>query len=428
MSLLPLLHRSCISGLCATLGLSWSLLAATASAQTTAAQAAPQQTTAPKSETPKSKATDSPVAEGRKASTGNNPGRAGNQPAGPVRKSATPPAPPAPQESSPSQFGRVPPEVAESAAELVEGSYDTFRRGLMPLRDHLDQLDIAWQAERKAAANGAELHAVDLRQIERLERALETLEKFNQPASENWVTELFLIRAIHAQTRSLVLTGEGRDDEAADEHERAVRMASVHLAQRESEGSGVIIPGIVINGVLQPAVIETANVERSPVDAEEFLSNPMMLSHTWALRTAESGRADPRLLDAYVNGWRNLQASLDEESPEAAEHFAAADDAAQQLFSRQVEFYRRGSTSLYDTVRTLRLRDSLFDQVESHELTVSPDRAAQRRESLESLTELAENARDRRGRIASDIATIQLMSAVDRALVESAAKKPAQKR
>lgn len=423
MSLLPLLHRSCISGLCATLGLAWSLLTATASAQTAPAPAAPQQTDAPKP-----KAADPPAADGRKASAGGNPGKAQNQPAGPVRKTATPPAPPAPREESSSQFGRVPPEVAESAAELVEGSFETFRRGLMPLRDHLDQLDIAWQAERKAAANGAELHAVDLRQIERLERALQTLEKFNQPASENWVTELFLMRAIHAQTRSLVLTGEGRDDEATDEHERAVRMASVHLAQRESEGSGVIIPGIVVNGVLQPAVIETANVPRSPVDPEEFLSNPMMLNHTWALRTAESGRADPRLLDAYVNGWRNLQASLDEESPEAAEHFAAADDAAQQLFSRQVEFYRRGSTSLYDTVRTLRLRDGLFDQVESYELTVSPERAAQRRESLESLTELAQNTRDRRGRIASDIATIQLMSAVDRALVENAAKKPAQKR
>jgi hypothetical protein len=307
-----------------------------------------------------------------------------------------------------------------TATELLEHSQSAFRRGLMPLRDYMEQSALATQIEVQLLnANGARPTSALQQQVDRLRDVRNRLQRFNQPAAEGWAADAALAEWAFANAElDLALT----NGDVVAEKEAATRRqawATEHLRRRRSDAN--------IGAASLPAVsqAESLAVDSSLSDGEWTLRTAeyrLQLERVeartaeWAERGAGIGRAD-RLLQAQAAiDLENLVSVTDDgEAVVNSELLQTADTKLRELFDTQAEFHRHGTAELYDLAQTWLAWRNLHQTAAPTPGLLSEKQLGERARALESLQTLADRTQDRRGRMTADVTFVQLLVQLDAA-------------
>lgn len=303
-------------------------------------------------------------------------------------------------------------QMLATSRSLSEQSFDAFQRGLLPLEDHLEQLDAVLTAELSSVTDEKQIPTAYQNHERHLNRALQALKDFNQPNAIGWKSDVLLAETMVAQTQLWLADASGRKSAREAAAVRSVELATRHLEQRklDFEIGHATVP-MVVNG--QVVLVELAQNNRfTPPDANQFLQDSLVFTRIWSARKAGIGRDDRVALAEYQQAQFNLQSTLldPKRVREAKQEAARAEAAATRLFESQWEFAQKGTSSLFDVASAWRLRRRLHDLLESADQKVQRDSATRRDVDLARLQEQANAMTDRRGRLAADATFVSLLT------------------
>jgi len=318
-------------------------------------------------------------------------------------------------EVSPSNRPEKPPEtryspeqiqrIRQSAASLADSSFDAFRRGLMTLHDHIDQLELAANAEYRLATTPSDQVAVAGLHLQRMHRIERALAAFDQPNAEGSLADLFLARALEAQAEYDLATAAGQTTAAEFAALRARRLAERHLVERRFDSS----LGIASLPVLLHAEMLTPD---GAARSRELLSNLVRQTRRWNELGAGIGRAD-KLLEAEFELTRlDFFTAFDSPSQNVQPSLLAAREISQRLFEQKVSYYRNGTAGLHEIARAWNNMQQIVEYASSLEEGVSPETLQRSRQNLNQIVALARSRQDRGGRIAADITYISLLNQI----------------
>lgn len=300
--------------------------------------------------------------------------------------------------------------VTEQSQSLARQSFDAFRRGLMPLPDHLEQLKLGQRAELLTATTEEEAEAIQQRHIARLDSIVGALREFNQPNAEGWNADLLLAQALAAQARSQLATMQKRDGDAQAARQSALELAESHLERRRADSTiGWATVPMMVNARLVVQQIRQDEPYTS-LPAGEFLDDAITLTRSWQERGAGIGRADRVALAEYQQARFALRHSMDRDTAEIAAVFRRADVAALRLYDQKRTFLRTGTASLYDVALAWSFRNELSDILSIAELAPPESSEVQMLRDLDALREFARSTRDRRGRIEADVSYVEVLA------------------
>lgn len=312
----------------------------------------------------------------------------------------------------------IPPQVWQEtraiSRRLLDQSRDSFERSLMPLADHLDQLSVATRLNLRLAGASQqrnvqrEWHAQLVRQ---LEGVTAQLERFQQPASIGWESDVWLARFSLADAQARLSKFDGQAELAAVAQAKATEFARQHWAKRLDDSSIGHASAMQIwraTNLLNNATGRPANADRI------VLRQALDATDRWNVLGAGIGRNDLREAFQYELARVDLR-----ESKPGTDAFTANAQRAESLLVKlhetTAQFQSQGTASLYDVATTWRERSELHAQLQSAGDDVVPKTWKQRRESdLRSLQRLAVNTTDRRGRNVADTTYVEVLSLAER--------------
>jgi hypothetical protein len=308
-----------------------------------------------------------------------------------------PKATPAPRYSAESQE-----RIRSTSLRLVNGSFDSFQRGLMPLHDHLEQLQLAAEADFRLAGKAGQ-GAVAARHLERMRRVELALREFDAPNAEGWRADLFLSQALVAQAEYELALTEQNAAVADFAAQRARTLAERHLIERRYDSSVGLAS---LPTLLQAEMLTPDGAARG----RELLVEAVRQTRRWNQLGAGIGRSD-KLAEAEFELARfDFFTAFDSESQDIEASFTAASEASAKVLTQRIEFYKNGTASLYDIARSWWNMRELVEYAASTKTGVSQEAIEQSRANLEQVVEMATAKEDRQGRIAADIAYVSLLN------------------
>jgi hypothetical protein len=294
----------------------------------------------------------------------------------------------------------------------VVNSADSFRRGLLPLSDHLQHLALTCEIESGAERAGQDLvnplHSRAAQQrIARLSDVVALLEQFQQPAAAGWAADLALSRLVLSRAISEAAAQRGKTSAAPP-----MTSAEQHLAAEQYE---LRLWDAEMGLAGPPALVAAAAwLNVSPELKRDFLEQVVAATQEWHDVGAGIGRED-RLFQARLDLALLDAAPRETYDGPAVDRRAVreSDDYAARLFDARLRFYSAGTASLHDLSEAWLVRRRLHQAAAAAPSAVTPDMQAKREHSLTRLVQLADGTADLRGRHAADVAFVHLLQQWD---------------
>ena len=342
--------------------------------------------------------TGTPDAQGNPA-----PDPSGTQPSAPVIPKRQDPA-------VERQRARIAATVQVIGRNLSNKSFDSFRRGLMPLQDHLDQLNVATQSNHQLASGASSQLEVAVGHRSNLARIVDTLTKakaaIGLPAAPGYSADLALARAMLAQANVEIASLENDPDAIDAASAQAVAFAQKHLAIRRVD----VDFGFASLSMLTKAIMLTPD---GFADGRQVLQDTVAQRRKWARANPEGGlgRVD-HLAESELELARfNYYSALESGDPEAAaEQLAFAKNAADRMYNARVRYNRSGTSTVYDVARAWNLRREVHLMAGQK---ASNEELVQDATEFERVFQLANSTTDLRGRNAADISYVALLKVVN---------------
>lgn len=306
---------------------------------------------------------------------------------------------------------RIATRMNEAAVNLSEQSFGAFQKGLMPLEDHLEQLDAILTSELSTLTDQKQLPAAYQNHERRLNRVLTALRQFNQPNAIGWKSDILLTETMISQSQAWQAEARGQRSASEAARQRSVEFASQHLAQRKQDFEiGHATVPMIVNGQL--VLVELAPENKFlPPDARSFLEDTLVYTRIWSDRKAGIGREDRLALAEFQQAQFELLSSLDDprRKREAGVHAQRAEEAATRMYDSLWEFAQKGTSSLFDVTAAWRLRRRLHDILSSADQKIATSLANRRDSDLNRLADEANLVKDLTGRMSADVNFVGLM-------------------
>ena len=295
-------------------------------------------------------------------------------------------------------------QILATSRSLADSSFQSFRRGLMPLHDHLDQLQFAADSEFRLAGKDGQAD-VATRYVEQLRRVELALREFNAPNAVGWRADLLLAQAMVAQAEFDLATVEGDEEQAEFAAERATILAERHLIERRFDSSVGLasLPMLLHAEMLTP---------EGAVRGREMLVQVVDQTRRWNELGAGIGRSDKLATAEFELARFDFFTAFDSPEQDIEESFTAASEASGKLLEQKMEFYKNGTADLFEIAQAWRNMQQLVEFAASTKTGVSPDVVESSRTNLELLVELATAKQDRQGRFAADVAYVSLLNEI----------------
>ena len=295
---------------------------------------------------------------------------------------------------------------------LADKSFDSYSRGLMPLEDHLEQLNLATSANyqlAKDAASQAVVASAHRQDVERILQALEDAQKvLGFEGAPGFTADLALSRAMLAQADVEIASLRNDKSALAAASEQAIGFAQQHLEIRRIDMS----LGIATLSQLTHATLLTPE---GFANGQTLLSDVVDQRRAWAAANASGGlgRAD-YLAESELElaRFRYFTALDTKNQTQAAEQLAAARTAADQIYATKLEYQASGTASMYDVARAWNLRRDVHLMAGPESKTARED-ATRDKTDFERVNELAASTTDLRGRNAADVSYVTLLRLVN---------------
>lgn len=295
-------------------------------------------------------------------------------------------------------------QIRASSVSLTDSSFQSFQRGLMPLHDHLDQLQLAADSDFRLAGKEGQ-GDVATRYVEQLRRVERALREFDAPNAEGWRADLFLAQALLAQAEFDVATIEGDSAAAGFAAQRAQTLAERHLIERRFDSS----IGIASLPMLLQAEMLTPD---GAARGRELLVQVVDQTRRWNEAGAGIGRSDKLATAEFELSRFDFFTAFDSPEQDIEESFTAASEASSKLLEQKMEFYKNGTADLFEIAQAWRNMQQLVEYAASTKAGVSREVVERSRTNLELLVEMASAKQDRQGRIAADVAYVSLLNQI----------------
>lgn len=307
------------------------------------------------------------------------------------------------------QVSEIQEQLSRETADLAAQSFDSFRRGLMPLPDHLEQLALAQRAGVLTAGSAEQRIELQLQHVDRLDAVVGALQAFNQPNAEGWQADLLLAQALAADARAKLAELQEREDAAEAVRQTALALAEAHLKRRQADSTiGWATVPMLVNARL---VVQQIRQDEpyTALPAGKFLEDAIVLTRSWQERNAGIGRSDRVALAEYQQARYALRHGLKAEKSQIARLYRMAEAAALKLYDQKRAFLRTGTASLYDVAQAWSFRSDLTDILAGVDLAPPADSEQRLLRDLDALQQFAASVSDRRGRIAADLSYVSVL-------------------
>jgi hypothetical protein len=329
-------------------------------------------------------------------------------------------------------------EAVQAAQTLRTDSLDAFRRGLLPLPDHLEHLAAifdaegraAWESVLRASGRGSNYEArpgyekdtappIDRKllikamqpvfeaRIQVLRDAVARLEQFKQPAAIGWAGDVALARVAlcQAQLEAARWLGD-RGQVLALENEEQV-LAAQHYAQRLFDERFLGVASV-------PTMIHAVSLLNiAPEFKRNFYESAAVETTLWNLAGAEIGRGDAvtlaRLNVSWLSGYTQ---QADGTLVINERNWQESDQLAQRLFEQRLEWYPKGTATLADLSRSWQMRQQMHQIAREAGYEVPAASLEQHQRNLQVLVRSADAVRDLRGRAAADVRYVRVLSSL----------------
>lgn len=296
--------------------------------------------------------------------------------------------------------------IRTNGSQLADRSFDSFNRGLMPLHDHLDQLQLVASSEfRVLPPDGTGEAAVAARHLSRVRKVERALRGLNEPNAAGYRADLLLAQAMVAQAEFDLASIQGEQAVAEFAAQRARILAERHLLERRFDSSlGLAsLPALLNAEMLTPA---------GAARGRELLVQAVRTTRRWSQLGAGLGRPDKVAEAEFELARFDFFVALESEEQNVGPGFQAASRAAQRMLDRKIEYYRTGTASLYEIARAWQNMRELVEYAASTKAGVTQKTVDRSRANLNRIVEMAQAKSDKRGRIAADLAYVSLINEI----------------
>ena len=304
----------------------------------------------------------------------------------------------------------------QSSAEILQSGENAFHRGLLPLRDYLEQTALVTEVDiQSAQANAAPAAPAWQQQVDRLRAIRDRLEPSRQPGHRGWAADAALAEWALADAEVNLAAALGDVVTGQEASARRHYWASEHYHRRKGDAD---VGAASLAEMSQAALLVVASrsgVEHARPRAEytSLLQRIVDRTQEWSEKGAGVGRED-RLLEARIAEELDRLTSADDdgELKVDAEVLESADRALRELFEKQIDYHRHGTAGLYDLARTWTTWRDLHQTGDANEI-LSAKQSDDRKSALATLQRLAEDQSDHSGRFAADLAYVDLLGQLD---------------
>lgn len=314
--------------------------------------------------------------------------------------------------------------MRQVALKLSRQSDDSFRRGLMPLGDHLRQLFLSYSLRQNLArmGEGESLKSLNSDERERYRDIVRQLENFNQPAAEGWAADLALANMYLARIDAESASLSGDQGRMYDALSRQAESARQHVELRRfDEFLGIAPPQAVIGAMQLERQADLEALKRNP-DLDEYrtafhayrgqLAEMVTQVERWSNQGAGIGREDKLHLARFEVAQADaIVAAINGNDSARQSSLETADEELTNLFRSQSEFQKHGTADLFDMARTWSDRQTIYDQAaDLKDFPAQPSLTTHARD-FQRLEQLANQTQNRQGRIAADVEFISALKA-----------------
>jgi hypothetical protein len=285
----------------------------------------------------------------------------------------------------------------------------------MPLSDYMEQATLVARTELVLAQvdyQGDE-ESVRRNHLQRMQSALQQLEQLNQPNARHWEADVALAEWAVADAEAQLAEAHANSAMAGQFAADRAALAREHLQlrQRDAAIGWAALPSVSL------ATSLVSEGETTPASGKEFQSHLAAVAErtaAWSRAGAGIGRKDRVQQAELAVTLQEFETALKSgQNERAAGVLRQADQQIQQLFQTQLDFYERGTASLSEVSRTwMTWRDVHQSAAETPSL-VGEDTVAERNRALATLSRLADQTVDQRGRHAADVTVVRLLEQMD---------------
>jgi hypothetical protein len=311
-------------------------------------------------------------------------------------------------------------QARRRAADLTGQSQSAFERGLMPFADYLEQEALVQWTEQLLSDVRFAGSSVSVRRqhLARMQTALNQLRQFNQPNAKHWEADVALAEWAVADAElelareerggAATLQAALRRSESAREHRRLrLRDADVGWASLQDTS---LASSLMVSSTLPDA----PGRDVSASDHRTYLTFVAERTAGWSRDGAGIGRADRVQASKLAVDLDELAANLQSDRKDRAQQsMRRADRGIRELFATQREFHEKGTASLYDVCRTWLAWRELHEMGAGQPDLVDAGQLAERQQARATLSGLADQTLDQRGRNAADITVVRLAEQMD---------------
>ncbi|MAX40388.1 hypothetical protein [Gimesia sp.] len=312
-------------------------------------------------------------------------------------------------------------QTVTTANQLISQTEDTFSRGLIPLSDYHLALNLAYDTKIRAAdvqnQGRAKLLLNEKRAL--IQKAVEQLQAFDQPAAQGWYGDLVHARLILAQTDyEIAGVSHNRDGQEAALGQ-ITRLSDEYFSVRNEEFS-VGEAGLAEYRRASRAVniarqeqnhFRGVKDETSLMNYAEDLHQIESAVEWFSSNGAGLGRAD--LVDLSKANLNYVQGKYYQSQNRETESQQFFNDSLQQAKSawelRMDQYYPRGTANLHDLTTSWILWNASGSELSE----LKPSQSAAIRQALtaglDRMVNTADQITDRRGRMAGDISLVHCL-------------------
>jgi hypothetical protein len=295
---------------------------------------------------------------------------------------------------------------------LADRSFNAYRRGLMPLEDHIEQLNLATRSNFQLAEDTKTRSLVALAHRQNLARIVNVLDETRKvvgfQAAPGFTADLALARAMEAQAEVDVASLRNDRDAAEAASSRAIDFARRHLEIRRID----VDLGFASLSMLTNAIMLTPE---GFSQGRQVLADSVAQRREWARKNSEGGlgRID-HLAESELELARfSYFAALDAKDEKLAnQYLEVAKRAANQMYSAKVRFNQSGTASVYQVARAWNLKREIT-QMSGDSTEESKEESGRDKAEFQRVIGLANGTTDQRGRNAADVSYVALLKVVN---------------